>query len=88
MTDTEATSLKKDQNEKKMSSFITRLISGIVLMILAIVLLVHGGLPLFLASYIISIIGLFELYRIFGIHTRYIRFSRILFHILFIPARA
>lgn len=68
MTDTEATSLKKDQNEKKMSSFITRLISGIVLMILAIVLLVHGGLPLFLASYIISIIGLFELYRIFGIH--------------------
>jgi phosphatidate cytidylyltransferase len=68
MTDTEATSLKKDQNEKKMSSFITRLISGIVLMILAIVLLVHGGLPLFLAAYIISTTGLFELYRILGMH--------------------
>lgn len=68
MTDTEIKNLKKDQNEKKLRSFTTRLMSGIVLIIAAIGLLIYGSLPLFLASYLISIIGLFELYRIFGIH--------------------
>ena len=53
--------LKKDHNEKKMSSFITRLISGIILILCAVVIVPMGGLPLFLLTFIISMIGLFEL---------------------------
>lgn len=60
-------SLKKNQNEKKASSFAKRLASGIVLLILAVVLVTRGGLPLFLAALAISLIGLFEMYRVFGI---------------------
>ena len=59
--------LKKDHNEKKMSSFVTRLISGIILVLCAVVIVPLGGLPLFLLTFIISMIGLFELYRVFGI---------------------
>ncbi|WP_242839364.1 phosphatidate cytidylyltransferase [Oribacterium sp. P6A1] len=62
--------LKKDHNEKKMSSFITRLISGIILVLCAVVIVPLGGLPLFLLTFIISMIGLFELYRVFGIEKR------------------
>ena len=47
--------------------FTTRLISGIVLVILAAFLLVKGGAFLFLVSLAISLIGLFELYRIMKI---------------------
>lgn len=66
--------LKKDQNEKKMSSFITRLISGIILVLCAVVTVPMGGLPLFLLTFIISMIGLFELYRVFGIEKRSLGF--------------
>lgn len=47
--------------------FTTRLISGIVLVILAVFLLVKGGTCLFLVSMAISLIGLFELYRVMKI---------------------
>ena len=47
--------------------FTTRLISGIVLVILAAFLLVKGGTLLFLVSLAISLIGLFELYRVMKI---------------------
>lgn len=43
--------------------FRTRLLSGIVLMAVAIALLVYGGYPLFWVIAGISVIGLFELYR-------------------------
>ncbi|MEE3393730.1 MAG: phosphatidate cytidylyltransferase [Lachnospiraceae bacterium] len=43
--------------------FKTRLLSGIVLMIVTIALMVYGGMPLFIAITLISLIGLFELYR-------------------------
>lgn len=48
--------------------FKTRLMSGIVLVALALVLIITGGDVLLTAIGIISIIGLFELYRVFGIH--------------------
>lgn len=63
----ETENLKKDQNEKKMKSFVTRLLSGIVLVLIAILTVPRGGLPLFVLTFLISIIGLFELYRVFGI---------------------
>lgn len=47
--------------------FTTRLISGIILVILAAFLLVKGGTLLFLVSLAISLIGLFELYRVMKI---------------------
>ena len=48
--------------------FKTRLISGIVLMAILIALLVNGGWALFIAVTVISVIGLFELYRAVGMH--------------------
>lgn len=47
--------------------FTTRLISGIILVILAIFLLMEGGTCLFLVSMAISLVGLFELYRVMKI---------------------
>ena len=47
--------------------FKTRLLSGIVLVIAALVLIITGGDVLFISTLVLSYIGLFELYRIFGI---------------------
>lgn len=45
--------------------FKTRLLSGIVLVILALLLITTGGNVLLISTAIISLIGLFELYRVF-----------------------
>ena len=45
--------------------FKTRLLSGIVLVIAALVLIITGGDVLLISTLIISYIGMFELYRIF-----------------------
>ncbi|MGN0350462.1 MAG: phosphatidate cytidylyltransferase [Roseburia sp.] len=47
--------------------FKTRLLSGIVLVILALVLIITGGDVLLASTLILSYIGMFELYRIFKI---------------------
>ena len=47
--------------------FKTRLLSGIVLVILALVFIINGGYLLLTVCGIISLIGLFELYRVFKI---------------------
>ena len=47
--------------------FKTRLLSGIVLVILALLLITTGGNVLLISTAIISLIGLFELYRVFKI---------------------
>ncbi|MGN0373815.1 MAG: phosphatidate cytidylyltransferase [Enterocloster sp.] len=52
--------------------FTTRLISGIILVLLAIIFVVQGGVLLFAVTAVISLIGLFELYRVLGIHRRFI----------------
>ena len=48
--------------------FRTRLISGIVLVILALFFIINGGWLLWGVSLILSLIGLMELYRVFQIH--------------------
>ncbi|MDD7177457.1 MAG: phosphatidate cytidylyltransferase [Lachnospiraceae bacterium] len=48
--------------------FRTRLISGVVLVILALFFLINGGWLLWAVSLILSLIGLMELYRVFQIH--------------------
>lgn len=45
--------------------FKTRLLSGIVLVILAILLIIAGGEILLASTFVISCIGMYELYRIF-----------------------
>lgn len=45
--------------------FKTRLISGIVLVILALILILTGGNVLFISTLAISYIGMYELYRVF-----------------------
>ncbi len=47
--------------------FKTRLLSGIVLVIAALILIITGGDVLLVATLVISYIGMFELYRIFHI---------------------
>lgn len=47
--------------------FLTRLISGIILVLLALIVVGKGGVLLFLTTGIISLVGLFELYRVFEI---------------------
>ena len=50
--------------------FKTRLLSGIVLVILAIALILAGGDVLLFATLVISCIGMYELYRVFGVENR------------------
>lgn len=50
--------------------FTTRLVSGIVLILIALVTVVSGGPVLFAAAAVISMIGLFELYRVMKIQKR------------------
>lgn len=50
--------------------FKTRLLSGIVLVVIALVLIITGGSVLLTGLGIISIIGMFELYRIFEIEKK------------------
>lgn len=47
--------------------FKTRLLSGIVLVLLALIFIISGGEVLLTAMGVISVIGVFELYRVFGI---------------------
>ena len=47
--------------------FRTRLISGIVLVALAILLVTKGGVLLYCVTAAISLIGMFELYRIWRV---------------------
>ena len=46
--------------------FTTRLISGIILVLLAVLFVGKGGLILFGVTALISLVGLFELYRVWG----------------------
>lgn len=50
--------------------FTTRLMSGIILILLALLVVVSGGSILFLTTGMISLIGLFELYRVMDIHKK------------------
>ena len=49
--------------------FKTRLISGVILVAAAIVIMHFGGMLLLAVCAVISLIGLFEFYRAFGIHS-------------------
>ena len=48
-------------------SFFTRLISGIILVALILVTIIPGGNILFVANLLISVVGVYELYKVLGI---------------------
>ncbi len=48
-------------------SFVTRLISGIVLVALMLATIIPGGTVLFAANMLISLIGVYELYKVLGL---------------------
>lgn len=50
--------------------FKTRLLSGILLIIIALFTVISGGSILFATLFIISLIGMTELYKVFGIHKK------------------
>ncbi|MCR5469283.1 MAG: phosphatidate cytidylyltransferase, partial [Lachnospiraceae bacterium] len=47
--------------------FWTRLISGVILVALALLLIIPGGTVLLFSMMCISLVGMYELYRIMGI---------------------
>lgn len=49
------------------NSFLTRLISGVILLLIALMTIVAGGWVLYATALILSLIGAFELYRLLGI---------------------
>lgn len=63
--------------------FKTRLLSGIVLVILAILFIVLGGDVLLAVTAIISLIGMFELYRVFKIEKSILAFVGYIAAIIF-----
>lgn len=58
--------LKKFANK----SFLTRLLSGIVLVALILATIIPGGNILFAANLLISLIGVYELYKVLGIEKK------------------
>ena len=48
-------------------SFFTRLLSGIVLVALMLATIIPGGNILFVANLLISVVGVYELYKVLGI---------------------
>ena len=50
--------------------FTTRLISGIILVLIALFVVISGGSILFLTTGMISLIALFELYRVMKIEKK------------------
>ena len=53
-----------------MKSFVTRLISGIFIILIALYTIITGGELLFAVVIILSMIGLFELFRVFGVQDK------------------
>ena len=52
-------------------SFFTRLLSGIVLVALMLATIIPGGNILFVANLLISVVGVYELYKVLGIEDSY-----------------
>lgn len=50
--------------------FKTRLLSGILLVVIALITVITGGNVLFATLFLISMIGVYELYRVFEIENK------------------
>lgn len=59
--------------------FKTRLLSGILLVVIALVTVITGGNVLFATLFLISMIGVYELYRVFEIQNKAVGICGFLF---------
>ncbi len=71
------------KNNKKLSRFLLRLFSGILLLIGLIVILYTGGDLLFCVCALLSIIGLIELYRVFNLSKSMLAYAAYLLTIFY-----
>lgn len=72
--------------------FKTRLLSGIVLVVIALAVIITGGNLLLGVMAVVSVIGMYELYRVFGAHNKFfgmigyvaavVYYANLLFHFL------
>ena len=71
--------------------FKTRLLSGILLVVIALITVITGGNVLFATLFLISMIGVYELYRVFEIENKAVGICGFLFaagyYGLFMPNR-
>ena len=56
-----------NKNESKLSSFLTRLMSSVIIVIVALGVIIPGKDILFGAMIVISLIGIYELYKVIGV---------------------
>ena len=80
------TGQSKGQNEHKLSSFLTRLISGLVLLLLLFVILPLGGLPVLIFCLFLSLFASYELLHCFSLEKKGISFLSYFFVILYYSA--
>lgn len=59
--------------------FKTRLLSGILLVVIALITVITGGNVLFATLFLISMIGVYELYRVFEIENKAVGICGFLF---------
>ena len=63
--------------------FFTRLVSGVALLIAAVLAFYIGNLPLIILSALISVIGLFEFYRALGLEKKNIVYLGYIYSIIY-----
>ena len=80
------TGQSKGQNEHKLSSFLTRLISGLVLLLLLFGILPLGGLPVLIFCLFLSLFAAYELLHCFSLEKKGISFLSYFFVILYYSA--
>ena len=80
------TGQSKGQNEHKLSSFLTRLISGLVLLLLLFGILPLGGLPVLVFCLFLSLFASYELLHCFSLDKKGISFLSYFFVVLYYAA--
>ena len=80
------TGQSKGQNEHKLSSFLTRLISGLVLLLLLFGILPLGGLPVLIFCLFLSLFASYELLHCFSLENKRISFLSYFFVVLYYSA--
>ncbi len=73
----------EEKKNKKLSSFLTRLFSGIVLIALLFFILYRGGNILFLSCITLSICGLIELFQVLNLHKSGLSYIAYIFTIFY-----
>lgn len=55
---------------KVTNSFVTRTVSGVILILIALIVIIRGSWLLYAVCFVLSMIGLYEFYRALGVHQK------------------